>query len=111
MVKGNIDTKSGFRQTRLLSNFRDESDLLLGFLAPPSEPLVQIPSRPTNQALGGMPSTRNKGVSWAWALLLEKSPRWFDISDMKILDSPPEIAGPELIDAYLGEIRHWPDEG
>lgn len=83
--------------------FRDESDLLLGFLAPPSEPLVQIPSRPTNQALGGMPSTRNKGVSWAWALLLEKSPRWFDISDMKILDSPPEIAGPELIDAYLGE--------
>ena len=82
--------------------FRDESELLLGFLAPPNEPMVQIPNRPIHHSGGHIQSTRNKGVSWAWAVLSEKSPRWFDIGNMTILDSPPEIAGPELIDAYLG---------
>lgn len=83
--------------------FRDESELLLGFLAPPNEPMVQIPNRPIPHSGRNTQSTRNKGVSWAWAELLEKSPRWFDIGNMTILDSPPEIAGPELIDAYLGQ--------
>ena len=82
--------------------FRDESELLLGFLAPPNEPMVQIPNRPIHHSGGHIQSTRNTGVSWAWAVLSEKSPRWFDIGNMTILDSPPEIAGPELIDAYLG---------
>jgi hypothetical protein len=83
--------------------FRDESNLLLGFLKPPNEPMVQIPNRIPAISDRQKISTRNQGVSWTWAVLSEKSPRWFDLDKMRILDSPPEISGPGRIDSYLGQ--------
>jgi len=90
---------------------RDEENLTLCFLSTPRETMVQIPNRIQKPSLDNEMSTRNQGVSWNWAVLSERSPRWFDFRKMEVLDSPPELAGPGSIDAYsekppiIGVIR------
>ena len=79
---------------------RDEGNLTLCFLSVPREPLVQIPNRILTSNPEANMSTRNKGVSWSWAVLSEATPRWFDREEMTILDSPPEFAGPGSIESY-----------
>ena len=79
---------------------RDEANLTLCFLSLPREPMVQIPNRILQTPSEQYSSTRNHGVSWSWAVLSERSPRWFDRSNMRVLDSPPELAGPGSIDSY-----------
>ncbi len=79
---------------------RDEGNLTLCFLSSPREPMVQIPNRIAANISENTPSTRNKGVSWSWAVLSESSPRWFDRENMAILESPPEMAGPGSIESY-----------
>lgn len=79
---------------------RDEENLTLCFLRPPRETMVQIPNR-TQKSPENETSTRNQGVSWNWAVLSERSPRWFDRSKMEVLDSPPELAGPGSIESFV----------
>tara|TARA_B100001250_G_scaffold26939_1_gene22247 strand:- start:192 stop:2819 length:2628 start_codon:yes stop_codon:yes gene_type:complete len=79
---------------------RDEEHLTLCFLSPPKETMVQIPNRILKDFPENRPSSRNQGVSWTWAVLSERSPRWFDRRKMKVLDAPPELVGPETIEAY-----------
>lgn len=79
---------------------RDEDRLTLCFLSPPKETMVQIPNRILNPVSDYQTSTRNSGVSWTWAVLSERSPRWFDKGLMTVSDSPPELVGPENIEAY-----------
>ena len=79
---------------------RDEENLTLCFLSVPREPLVQIPNRIATLISETTMSTRNKGVSWSWAVLSEATPRWFDREKMTILDTPPEFAGPGSIESY-----------
>jgi len=79
---------------------RDEEHLTLCFLRPPKETMVQIPNRILKSFPDNQPSTRNQGVSWTWAVLSERVPRWFDRRKMKVLDAPPELVGPENIQAY-----------
>ena len=79
---------------------RDEENLTLCFLSVPREPLVQIPNRIATLMSETTMSTRNKGVSWSWAVLSEATPRWFDREKMIILDSPPEFADPGSIESY-----------
>ncbi len=81
--------------------FRDEENLLLCFLSQPDEPMISIPNRPPLSSEGMSLSTRNHGVSWNWAVLSERSPRWFDIANMEVLDAPPQLADPESIEAYV----------
>ncbi len=82
---------------------RDEANLTLCFLSPPIEPMVQIPNRQKPSSPDSIASTRNQGVSWNWAVLSERSPRWFDKDNRSILEAPPELAGPERIEAYIGK--------
>ena len=79
---------------------RDEENLTLCFLSTPRETMVQIPNRIQKPLPEKEHSTRNQGVSWNWAVLSERSPRWFDSRNMEVLDSPPELAGPGSIEAY-----------
>ncbi len=79
---------------------RDQDDLTLCFLSTPRETMVQIPNRIQKTFPENEKSTRNQGVSWNWAVLSERSPRWFDRGNMVVLESPPELAGPGSIDAY-----------
>ncbi len=79
---------------------RDEENLTLCFLSTPRETMVQIPNRIQKPPPEGEMSTRNQGVSWNWAVLSERSPRWFDCRKMEVRDSPPEIARPGSIDSY-----------
>ncbi len=81
--------------------FRDEDNILLCLLAPPSESIVPIPCGPWQLSEGTKISTRNTGVSWNWAVLMERSARWFDLKDMSRLEEPPELAAPDRIDAYF----------
>jgi len=81
--------------------FRDKDNILLCFLSPPSESIVPIPCGPWQLSGEGKISTRNTGVSWNWAVLMERSARWFDPEDMSRLAEPPELAAPDRIDAYL----------
>ena len=71
---------------------RDESNLTLCFLSPPIEPMVQIPNRQMPPSSDSMASTRNQGVSWNWAVLSERSPRWFDKDNQVVLEAPPELS-------------------
>ena len=82
---------------------RDEANLTLCFLSPPIEPMVQIPNRQKPSSQDNLASTRNQGVSWNWAVLSERSPRWFDKDNRTVLEAPPELAGPERIEAYVGK--------
>ena len=79
---------------------RDEENLTLCFLSTPRETMVQIPNRIQKAFPKDEQSTRNQGVSWSWAILSERSPRWFDRRNLVVLESPPELVGPESIDAY-----------
>ncbi len=79
---------------------RDEENLTLCFLSTPRETMVQIPNRIQKNLPEKEKSTRNQGVLWNWAVLSERSPRWFDSRNMEVLDSPPELAAPGSIDAY-----------
>ena len=85
--------------------FRDDSDLLLGFQRAPDASLIPIPNKPPPENMEVPLSIRNQGVSWTWAVLSEKSPRWFDISNLTIIDNPPDLANPERIEAYVGQPR------
>ena len=82
---------------------RDEDNLTLCFLSPSVEPMIQIPNRIIKEVDNDSLSTRNQGVSWSWAVLFERTPRWFDRDNMVVLDSPPELAGPGRIDSYVGK--------
>ena len=84
---------------------RDEENLTLCFLSVPREPLVQIPNRIAALISETAMSTRNKGVSWSWAVLSEATPRWFDREKMTILDSPPEFIDPGSIESYAEKPR------
>ena len=79
---------------------RDDENLTLCFLSVPREPLVQIPNRIATLISETTMSTRNKGVSWSWAVLTEATPRWFDREKMTLLDSPPEFVDPGSIESY-----------
>ena len=79
---------------------RDEENLTLCFLSTPRETMVQIPNRIQKNLPEKEKSTRNQGVLWNWAVLSERSPRWFDSRNMEVLDSPPELAAPGSIDSY-----------
>lgn len=95
------DIPSSLESCCILS--RDENNLTLCFLSPPKEPMVQIPNRKGPTSSENFASTRNQGVSWSWAVLKERNPRWFDKDNMAVLDSPPELADPEKIEAYVGK--------
>ncbi len=82
---------------------RDEANLLLCFLSPPSDPMVLIPNRLPPSSGDHPASTRNQGVSWNWAVLTERSPRWFDLGNMEVVEAPPDLADPERIEAYVGQ--------
>ena len=82
---------------------RDGENILLGLLAPIGSPLVLIPDRPSRSSSGEGPSTGTEGVSWTWAVLRERSPRWFDLTNMEMLLEPPSTHNPETISSYVGE--------
>jgi len=81
---------------------RDEANLLLCFLDPPSDPMVPIPNR-LPAPLGDNPaSMRNKGVSWGWAVLTERFPRWLNLDKREEVEAPSDPTDPERIEAYVG---------
>ena len=82
---------------------RDGANILLGILAPLDSPLVLIPDRPLRGSVGEGSSTGSEGVSWTWAVLRERSPRWFDLTNMEMLLEPPSSHNPETISSYVGE--------
>ena len=84
---------------------RDEENLTLCFLSVPREPMVQIPNRIAPLISETTMSTRNKGVSWSWAVLSEATPRWFDREKMAILESPPEFIDPGSLQSYAQKPR------
>ena len=82
---------------------RDGANLLLGVLAPMDSPLVLIPDRPVAPTSSEGTSTGSEGVSWIWATLRERSPRWFDLSTLEMLPEPPTGHDPQSISAYVGD--------
>ena len=82
---------------------RDGANILLGILAPIESPLVLIPDRPLRSSVGEGPSTGSEGVSWTWAVLRERSPRWFNLTNLEMLLEPPSSPNPETISSYVGE--------
>ena len=82
---------------------RDGPNILLGLLAPIDTPLVLIPDRPTRGSTTEGDSTGNEGVSWIWAVLRERGPRWFNLNNMEMLPNPPSSHDPETISSYVGE--------
>ena len=82
---------------------RDGANILLGILAPIESPLVLIPDRPLRNSVGEGPSTGSEGVSWTWAVLRERSPRWFNLTNLEMLLEPPSSPNPETISSYVGE--------
>ena len=82
---------------------RDGANILLGLLAPIDSPLVLIPDRPTRDSVAEATSTGSEGVSWIWAVLRERSPRWFDLTNLEMLPEPPSSHNPETISSYAGE--------
>ncbi len=81
---------------------RDGSNLLLGMLTANKSPLILIPDRPVPVSNIDGNSSGSEGVSWTWAVLRERSPRWFDLSSLKMLESPPPNNDPENISSYAG---------
>ena len=81
---------------------RDGSNLLLGLLTEIKSPLILIPDRPIPVSNTDSLSSGSEGVSWTWAVLRERSPRWFDISSLEMLDTPPSNNDPENISSYAG---------
>jgi DNA-binding MarR family transcriptional regulator len=79
---------------------RDEENLTLCFLSPPRETMVQIPNRIQKVSSENATSSRNQWVSWNWAVLSERLPRWFDRTNLEVLNAPPELAGPGSIESY-----------
>ncbi len=82
---------------------RDGANLLIGVLAPIDSPLVLIPDRPIRVLSSDGGSTGREGVLWTWAVLRERSPRWFDLRSLEMLPEPPQSHDPESISAYAGE--------
>ena len=82
---------------------RDGANLLIGLLAPIDSPLVLIPDRPIRPSSPDGSSTGREGVSWTWAVLRERSPRWFDMRSLEMLPEPPSSHDPESISSYVGE--------
>ena len=82
---------------------RDGANILLGLLAPVDSPLVLIPDRPARSLGVDGTSTRSEGVSWTWTVLRERSPRWFDLTNLEMLPEPPSSHNPETISSYVGE--------
>ncbi len=82
---------------------RDGANLLIGLLAPIDSPLILIPDRPIRLASAEGGSTGREGVSWTWAVLRERSPRWFDLRSLEMLPEPPVSHDPESISSYVGE--------
>ncbi len=82
---------------------RDGANILLGILAPIESPLILIPDRPLRSSVGEAPSTGSEGVLWTWAVLRERSPRWFNLTNLEMLLEPPSSPNPETISSYVGE--------
>ncbi|MDP7658778.1 MAG: hypothetical protein QGF77_02405 [Candidatus Thalassarchaeaceae archaeon] len=82
---------------------RDGANLLLGILAPIDSPLVLIPDRPLLSTSTERIYSGSEGVSWTWAILRERSPRWFNLTTLEMLQAPPTTYDPENISSYVGE--------
>ena len=82
---------------------RDGANILLGLLAPIDSPLVLIPDRPSRGSAKDGLSTGTEGVSWTWAVMRERAPRWFDLRNMEMLPNPPPTNNPETISSYSAE--------
>ena len=67
---------------------RDGPNLLIGMMAPTESPLMLIPDRPPVTVGSSEDSSGTEGVSWSWAVIRERSPRWFDVSTMELRNSP-----------------------
>ncbi len=81
---------------------RDEDNLLLCFIDSPSDPLVPIPNRLPAPSGPNTASMGSHGVSWNWAVLTERFPRWFNLENMEEVKAPPDLTDPERIEAYVG---------
>ena len=82
---------------------RDGENILLGLLAPIDSPLILIPDRPYREIRTDTNSTGSEGVSWTWAVLRERSPRWFNLKSLEMLSHPPSTYDPETISSYVGD--------
>ena len=69
--------------------FRDGPNLLLGLSRLPDSPLLPIPDRPPGGSGSIESSSGTEGVPWSWAVLMERSPRWIDLSTNEFTSSPP----------------------
>jgi len=67
---------------------RDGPNLLIGMMAPAESPLILIPDRPPVAVGSSEDSSGTEGVSWSWAVIRERAPRWFDVSTMESRNSP-----------------------
>ena len=67
---------------------RDGPNLLIGMMAPTESPLILIPDRPPVAVGSSEDSSGTEGVSWSWAVIKERAPRWFDVSTMESRNSP-----------------------
>ena len=82
---------------------RDGENILLGLLAPINSPLILIPDRPYREIGTDANSTGSEGVSWTWAVLRERSPRWFNLKSLEMLPNSPSTYDPETISSYVGD--------
>jgi len=67
---------------------RDGPNLLIGLMASTESPLILIPDRPPVAVGSSDDSSGTEGVSWSWAVIRERGPRWFDVSTMELRSSP-----------------------
>jgi len=79
---------------------RDGANLLLGFLSPIDSPLVLIPDRPQTPSSSSGISSGSEGVSWTWAVIRERNPRWFNLNTLELQQTPPSNHDPENISSY-----------
>ncbi len=82
---------------------RDGANLLLGFLSPIDSPLVLIPDRPLSPSSSSGISSGSEGVSWTWAVIRERNPRWFNLKTLELQQIPPSNHDPENISSYSGD--------
>ena len=90
---------------------KDGSNLLIGLSSIPTSPMLLIPDKPPELDILNSESIGNEGVRWNWAIIKERTPRWFDLESMKITSAPPFSVDPGKIETYtegksvIGVIR------
>jgi hypothetical protein len=80
---------------------RDGENVLIGLTSSLFEPMVLIPNRPPVRLNEDTNSSGNEGVRWNWAILRERSPRWFDLESREISESAPPTSDPSRIESYV----------